>query len=105
MEGPHLPGESEGEESSAWLLVELDERALGQYERRLRLFESSLDEMLWPRRGRRRRNRGDYVSKNCEEAVSERSTEEDVLGRQVIQRYTHTRSRLLKLGDHGKHTG
>ena len=94
MEGPYLPGESEGEESSASLL-ELDERALQQYERRLRLFEWSLDEMAWPRRGRRRRKEGDYHTKNADEALGERyATEENLMGRQAIQRYIVARGRL-----------
>ena len=71
MEGPILPGESEGEESSAWPITAWSKRALEVYEARMAAFEASLEEIGRPRR--KRRPMSDYRTKNCEEASGERS--------------------------------
>ena len=71
MEGPLLPEESEGEEPSAsdWSL--LNERAMWQYEARMRAFEDALL-FTGPKR-KRRRTLNDYRKKNCEESWGDRN--------------------------------
>ena len=66
MEGPYLP-EGAGDEESPEELERLEdaERAIQQYEERMRAFEDSLE--LMNRRPKRRRS-SDYRTKNCEEA-------------------------------------
>ena len=70
MEGPYLPGESEGEESSVELSPE--DQAQESYEGRMRAFDA-----LWvpsgARKRRKRRYIGDYTAKNCEEAWAGRN--------------------------------
>ena len=70
MEGPYLPEESEGEEPSAYTPVELEERALQQYEAKMRSFEDGL--FYLSARRKRRRTFGDYRKKNVEEAWASR---------------------------------
>ena len=70
MEGPLLPEESEGEEPSA-AAREADDWALLAYERRLWDFERTLEILGRVQRPRKRRNFGDYRTKNCEEAIGE----------------------------------
>jgi len=67
MEGPYLPGESEGEESSAEPLSPED-RAAEVYNARMRLFELAHEPASLGRRRRLRRAYRDYTVKNCEEA-------------------------------------
>ena len=70
MEGPILPEESEGEEPSAEALLVAEERALQQYEARMRAFEDALC-YLGPKR-KRRKAYGQWKAKNCEESWGNR---------------------------------
>ena len=73
MEGPYLPEGSGGEEPPEEL-PELAERALQQYEQRLRDFEETLRILGSTRRPRRRRF-NEYTAKNCEECWAGRVDE------------------------------
>ena len=73
MEGPLLPQESEDGESSALTRAFLEERALQQYEAKMRSFEDGLF-YLGPKR-KRRRSINDYRKKNCEETWGSRRSQ------------------------------
>ena len=76
MEGPILPEGSGGEEPPEWTAeadLSLEERALQQYEARMRSFADGLF-YLGPKRKRRRTISG-YRAKNCEETWGNRFSE------------------------------